>query len=80
MGQNFRKFRECEAIREILPSRNSIFQNTARISDVIVGSRYALIPSAVRQRLVHCPRSVPALFIQCSGRNRNLFVYSSLES
>ena len=39
MGQNFHEFRECEAIREILPSRNSIFQNTAKISDVIVGSR-----------------------------------------
>ena len=39
MGQNFREFRECEAIREILPSRNSIFQNTAKISDVIVGSQ-----------------------------------------
>ena len=39
MGQNFHEFRECEAISEILPLRNSIFQNTAKISDVIVGSR-----------------------------------------
>ena len=87
MGQNFREFRECEAIREILPSRNSIFQNTAKISDVIVGSRINAIcvdtlsgTAAVSSMFgyILCPRSAPPLFIQCSVIA--ICLYSSLES
>ena len=88
MGQNFREFRECEAIREILPSRNSIFQNTAKISDVIVGSRINTIcvdtlsgTAAVSSLFGYSSLSTFSAFIIHSVFwKKSQFVYSSLES
>ena len=44
-------------------------------------TRYTLIPSAVRQRLVLCSHSVHSLFLQCSRRNAScLFIHLSKAS